>query len=92
MEEVIPYVLVAILVIIISLRILKGRRKGIAALKIEIIYLLVYCFLGGFLTYLAISKFPSIAYAILFLGVFWAGLLIRIYPLFKQLDIASNAD
>lgn len=82
----IPYILLLFIAAVIVLRIAKARRSGLAALKVELLGLIVYAFfLGTFFLFLLLQMGDSWI-PVLLICTLSAGLFFRAYPIFRMLD------
>lgn len=78
-----PYLIGFLVVSLIILRIIRSKRSGSAAVKFEILYLMVYTFMAGVLVTFFLEH-PEIGWmSLLILGTFFAGFILRAVPLFR---------
>jgi hypothetical protein len=73
----------------VALRLLKARKKGIQAVMLEMLYLCVYCFLGGTMFFFGMTQidgpFSEGIWILLMLVVFWLGFAMRAFALYRML-------
>jgi hypothetical protein len=86
MELLMPYIAAATILALVIIRIIKGKKQGPAAVKLEIIYLLVYSFFCGVATAFFISQ-PGFGWLmVMAIFVFVIGFVLRLIPLFRLIE------
>ncbi len=71
-------------------RLLKAGKKGLAALKLEALYLALYCFMVGGLFFFVLTKKDSDLgepiWILMLSVVFISGFVLRVYALFRMIS------
>ena len=88
-----PYLIAILILAMVILRLIRRKRIGSAAVKFEVLYLMVYSFLGGVLVTFFLEH-PEIGWmSILILVTFFIGFFVRTLPLFRLIkDVESKAE
>ena len=86
LDQLLPYVAGLCVIALIVVRFMRARKQGAAAVKFDVIYLIIYGFLAGILTafFLAHPEFGLMSLAIL--GTFMVGFIFRALPLFRLIS------
>ncbi|MFM8432488.1 MAG: hypothetical protein ACKOA1_06815 [Bacteroidota bacterium] len=81
------YLAIAIFVTMILVRMIRFKRKGGAALVMDVSYLCLYCFLGGLVVFYLVAFIPGAdwLWGLAFCAMFWGGFFLRAIPLFRQM-------
>jgi fatty acid desaturase len=78
-----PYILAAAVISLVALRFIGMRKTGAAAVKYEVIYLVLYAFFGGILFSFLLSNPDMGIMALLILITFITGFVMRLIPLIR---------
>ena len=88
-----PYLILLLILAMIILRMIRNKRTGSAAVKYEVVYLMVYSFLGGVLVTFFLEHQEIGWMALLILATFFVGFFVRTLPLFRLIkDVESKAE
>jgi hypothetical protein len=87
-----PYLVGILVITMIILRFMRSKRTGAAAVKFEVLYLMVYTFTAGVLVTFFLEH-PEIGWmSLLILATFFAGFILRAMPLFRLIkDVEEKA-
>jgi Na+/proline symporter len=78
-----PYLVVILIIAMVVIRFMRSKRTGSAAVKFEVLYLMVYSFLGGVLATFFLEHQEIGWMSILILATFAVGFIVRTLPLFR---------
>lgn len=88
-----PYLIVVLILAMVILRFMRRKRIGSAAVKFEVLYLMVYSFLGGVLVTFFLEHQEIGWMAMLILATFFVGFFVRTLPLFRLIkDVETKAE
>jgi undecaprenyl pyrophosphate phosphatase UppP len=81
------YLALALAAGLLLLRIFRSGKKGGAALVLDVLYLCLYCFLGGIVIFyvMAFVNQSDWLWGVAFCVMFWGGFFLRALPLFRHL-------
>ena len=88
-----PYLILLLIITMLILRVMRKKRIGSAAVKFEVLYLMVYSFLGGVLVTFFLEHQEIGWMSLLILATFFVGFSVRTLPLFRLIkDVESKAE
>jgi len=88
-----PYLIAILIISMVILRLMRRNRVGSAAVRFEVLYLMVYSFLGGVLVTFFLEHQEIGWMAMLILATFFVGFFVRTLPLFRLIkDVETKAE
>ncbi len=86
LDRLLPYLAGICILALIVIRVIRARKSGAAAVKFEVLYLIVYGFLAGVLVSFFLNH-PEFGLAgLVIFGAFLAGFILRALPLFRLIS------
>ena len=85
-----PYLIVVLILAMVILRFMRRKRIGSAAVRFEVLYLMVYSFLGGVLVTFFLEHQEIGWMAMLILATFFVGFFVRTLHLFRLIKAVES--
>ncbi len=88
-----PYLIAVLIISMLILRVMRSKRTGSSAVRFEVLYLMVYSFLGGVLVTFFLEHQEIGWISILISATFFVGFFVRTLPLFRLIkDVETKAE